>query len=77
MHLTILSPEGAVFEGDVQQVTLPGRLGRVQILRNHAPFTSLLQEGTITYGDAQREYTLAIKKGWVEVRDNRVTVFLT
>ena len=77
MHLTILAPEGVVFEGDVQQVTLPGSLGKVQILRNHAPFTSLLQEGTMTYGDAQHERTLAIKKGWVEVRDNRITAFLT
>jgi len=46
-HLTILTPKKAVFDGDVEQVFLPGDHGEFEILPHHAPVVSLLKPGNV------------------------------
>ena len=45
MFLEIVTPEASIFQGEVESVTVPGVVGQFQILNNHAPIVSLLQEG--------------------------------
>jgi F-type H+-transporting ATPase subunit epsilon len=47
MYLEIITPETRLFEGEVSSVTFPGEKGSFQVLNNHAPIISLLQEGRI------------------------------
>jgi len=47
MYLEIITPEVTLFEGEVSSVTFPGQGGSFQVLKNHAPIISLLQEGQI------------------------------
>ena len=47
MFLEIVTPEASIFQGEVETVTVPGVVGQFQILNNHAPIVSLLQEGKI------------------------------
>jgi len=77
MHLTIFTPDRKIFTGDVQQATFPGSAGSFQVLNNHAPLVSVLKKGTILYGDVKQEQALAIEAGWVEVRNNNITVLIT
>ena len=49
MTLKIISAEQIEFEGEVDQVTLPGALGSFQILNNHAALISSLVPGTMSY----------------------------
>lgn len=76
MTLKIISAEQIEFEGEVDQVTLPGALGSFQILNNHAALISSLVPGTMSYvvGDTteQRE----IKGGIADVKNNVVSVCL-
>lgn len=37
LHLSIVSPEKSVFDGEVKIVTLPGTVGSFSILPGHAP----------------------------------------
>ena len=37
LHLSIVSPEKSVFDGEVKIVTLPGTVGLFSILPGHAP----------------------------------------
>ena len=76
MHLIIITPDKSVFEGEIQQVTLPGSSGSFQVLRGHAPIVSILDKGQISYKDEAKEHVLAIEGGVVEVRDNRVVVLV-
>ena len=76
MRLKILTPDKLVFEGNVQQVTLPGSLGKVQILKDHAPFVSTLQEGTIICKDGPKEDKFAVHAGFAEVLNNNITVLV-
>ena len=89
MHLEIVSPEATLFSGEVNSVTVPGVNGEFQMLENHAPIVSLLQEGVVKFdGDIklEEEYeakfskdsngktTLTINSGTVEMKDNKVIV---
>ena len=42
LKLKIVSPERVEFEGEVISVTVPGTMGRFEVLVNHAPIISSL-----------------------------------
>ncbi len=74
LHLEILSPEGPVYSGDIDSVTVPGSAGRFTILPEHAPVISSLVAGTIVYVVAGEEQSVGISKGFVEMNGSDVTV---
>ena len=45
LHLSIVSPEKEIYNGEVNSVTLPGVIGSFTILPQHAPIVSSLNEG--------------------------------
>jgi len=47
MNLEILTPDKKVYEGEVTAVTVPGTLGSFQILKDHAPIISTLEDGEV------------------------------
>ena len=74
MTLEILTPDKKVFEGEVTSVTVPGTMGSFQILRDHAPIISTLEDGPVIIKSANGEETLKIKGGVVEVLKNKIIV---
>lgn len=74
MTLEILTPDKKVFEGEASSVTLPGTLGFFEILNNHAPIISTLNDGKLTVRDGGKEDIFFIKGGVVEALNNKVTV---
>ena len=76
MTLKIISAEQIEFEGEVDQVTLPGALGSFQILNNHAALISSLVPGTMSYVVGEATEDREIKGGIVDVKDNVVSVCL-
>ena len=76
MTLKIISAEQVEFEGEVDQVTLPGALGSFQILNNHAALVSSLMPGTMSYVVGETTEQKVIKGGIVDVKDNVVSVCL-
>lgn len=89
MYLEIVSPEATLFAGEVISVTVPGVNGEFQMLSNHAPVVSLLQQGDVKIeGDIELEeeyeakFTkdgkgktiLSIESGTVEMKDNKIIV---
>ena len=49
LTLKIISPEREVLSEKVDLVELPGSQGRFEVLRDHAPLVSSLDEGVIRY----------------------------
>ena len=69
LHLSIVSPEKSVFDGEVKIVTLPGTVGSFSILPGHAPIVSSLKAGTLGYTTMDgEEHTLDIQGGFVEIQ---------
>jgi len=91
MFLEIVTPEASIFQGEVESVTVPGVDGQFQMLNNHAPIVSLLQEGDIkiqgdlnfdeTYQDMFKAVdkttsVLPIESGTIELNDNKIIILV-
>jgi len=74
LKLRIVSPEKVEFDGEVLRVKVPGKNGNFEILENHAPIISSLQEGVVEYTTTEGTVTLAVLGGFAEVQKNMVSV---
>ena len=74
MRLTIITPDKLAYEGEATAVTVPGSAGSFQILKDHAPIVSTLEDGKVIIRDTEGHTTLFIKGGVVEVKDNVITL---
>jgi len=74
MTLEILTPDKKVYEGEVTAVTVPGTLGSFQILKDHAPIISTLEDGPVIIKNKTDEEIIVIKGGVVEVLKNKIIV---
>lgn len=75
MTLEIISPSEVLFKGEVDSVTLPGKLGSFTVLKNHASLISVLNQGSIAYvASGGEEKNVEIKGGLVDVDSNVVSV---
>ena len=75
MYLEIITPEKTAFSGEVKLVQVPGTKGSFEILHNHAPIISSLQEGTVRYiTNEGREKTVVINGGVIEAKNNHITI---
>ena len=74
IRLKIISPQREILSVDTELVELPGTLGRFEVLQNHAPPISSTVAGVVRYVQAGESHEIECQPGFVEVRDNCVTV---
>ena len=76
-ELTIISAESKVFEGEVENVLVPGMVGDFLVLSNHAPCISSIRPGFLEFSegtsDKQRYF---VSGGIIEVINNMVSVLV-
>ncbi len=77
-HLFISSQDGVIFSGEVDKVTFPGKLGSLQILRSHAPLTTILEKGRLSYSPKNsKSITIEIEEGVGYVKNNNINALIT
>ena len=76
IELEIVSPEKRLFTGMVERVNLPGAKAPFTVLYNHAPLVSILCAGNIKWKVGKDEQLMAVKGGFVEVKDNKVSALV-
>jgi F-type H+-transporting ATPase subunit epsilon len=75
MKLEILTPDKKVYEGEIRSVTVPGTMGSFEVLKDHAPIISTLEDGqVIIRKDNTSDETIHIKGGVIEVLNNSIMV---
>ena len=75
MLLEIVTPSKKVFEGSITIITLPGVDGSFQVLNDHAPLVSTLEEGDLSFKTSGGKKTsIHITGGVVEVLNNKIVV---
>jgi F-type H+-transporting ATPase subunit epsilon len=74
IQLEVVTPERRVLDEPVDMVTVPGLGGELGILPGHTPLISQLQTGVLTYVQSGKSFQLHVSGGFVEVRDDRVSV---
>lgn len=76
IHFTITTPDGKLFQDNVEQVTLMTNEGQITILPHHIPLVSVLAPGEAIIKKQNREFPLVIYGGFVEVRPKNTVVVL-
>ena len=74
IQLEVVTPERRLLAEPVDMVTVPGLGGELGILPGHTPLISQLQTGVLTYVQEGKSYPLHVSGGFVEVRDDHVSV---
>ena len=73
MHISVLTPEKEIFDGQITSVKVPGVSGQFEVLNNHAPIVSALGEGQVRLIQENGEkISFGIEKGFIEVLKNKV-----
>ena len=73
MKLEIITPDKKVFEGDIKSVRVPGKNGSFQVLKDHAPIISTLDNGSVILLDYDGLETIfEIRGGVIEVKANKI-----
>ncbi len=73
IRLQILSPEKLILDTKCSKVGLPGSMGKFTVLKDHCALMSPLVSGSIVYAAGGQEAEIAVRSGFVEVKDNQVT----
>jgi F-type H+-transporting ATPase subunit epsilon len=70
--VSVVTPEGAAFEGDAEMLIVPGAAGEIGVLARHAPLVGMLKAGStrVHLGDGEvREF--ATGPGFFQVLEDR------
>ena len=70
--VSVVTPEGAAFEGDAEMLIVPGAAGEIGVLARHAPLVALLKAGStrVHLGDGKIE-EYATGPGFFQVLEDR------
>jgi len=74
--LSIVTPERAVLETEVDAVVAPGAEGEFGVLPEHEPFLAPLQPGVVRYQGGAGSGRLAVARGFAEVTGEWVTLLV-
>jgi F-type H+-transporting ATPase subunit epsilon len=74
--LSLVTPEGAAFEGEAEMLVVPGAAGEIGVLARHAPLVAMLRAGE-TRVKADGEWTFfATGPGFFKVQRDRALVLV-
>jgi F-type H+-transporting ATPase subunit epsilon len=74
MHVSVISPAQAAFEGEASEVIAPAHDGQVGILYGHAPMVALLGTGQLVVRSPDGERRFEVSRGFLQVVDNEISV---
>ncbi len=78
LHARVLTPEGEVFDGELEQLSTKTQVGEIGILARHVPVLARLvpAELRLHISDSEVE-RYAAAEGWLQVFANRATVLVS
>jgi F-type H+-transporting ATPase subunit epsilon len=67
-HFELVSPDKLLFNGEAEDVLVPGTEGDFVVLRDHAPVMTSLRPGIVDIGEGQGKHTrLFVRGGFADV----------
>jgi F-type H+-transporting ATPase subunit epsilon len=78
LEISLVTPEGAAYEGEAEMVIVPGADGEIGVLARHAPLVAMLRAGStrvhVRYGQEIHEF--ATGPGFFKVEHDRALVLV-
>ena len=76
LEVEIVTPERISFQGQVDELNVPGELGYLGILPGHTAFLTTLGQGELMLRQGTDQFFLAIFWRYMEVNDDKVTILV-
>ena len=67
LHFALITPDGPVYEGEPDAVSIPTPNGEITVLPHHIPLISIVVPGSITVRTGREELLFAVSRGVIEV----------
>ena len=74
--LSVVTPEGAAFEGEAERLVVPGDAGEIGVLARHAPLVAMLRAGEIRIRTGGEWQSFAAGPGYFKVQRDRAIVLV-
>ena len=74
IKVTVVTPDGPVYEADVEMVSTKAKTGELGILPGHIPLVAPLEIGVVRIKKEKLTDLIAVSGGFLEVRPEQVTI---
>ena len=74
MTFELVSPEKKLASEEAEAVTIPGIMGDMTAMANHAPFLTTMRPGFVTVSNGSSETRYFVTGGFAEISDNVISV---
>ncbi|WP_216829944.1 F0F1 ATP synthase subunit epsilon [Alkalihalobacterium elongatum] len=74
MNVSVVTPDGTVYEGEVEMVSARAQSGELGILPRHIPLVAPLDIGAVRLKNGSSVQLVAVSGGFIEVRPDKVTI---
>lgn len=74
ISVSVVTPDGPVYESDVEMVSTKAQSGELGILAGHIPMVAPLQIGVVRLKNGNSTEFVAVSGGFLEVRPDKVTI---
>ena len=74
--LSLVTPEGAAYEGEAEMLIVPGASGEIGVLARHAPLVAMLKAGEVRVKAAGEWQAFAAGPGYFKVQQDRALVLV-
>ncbi|WP_453993011.1 F0F1 ATP synthase subunit epsilon [Bacillus nitroreducens] len=74
VKVNVVTPDGPVYEADVEMVSARAQSGELGILPGHIPMVAPLQVGAVRLKKGSNTELVAVSGGFLEVRPDQVTI---
>jgi F-type H+-transporting ATPase subunit epsilon len=74
INVSVVTPDGPVYESDVEMVSTKALSGELGILPGHIPMVAPLQIGVVRLKNGSQTDFVAVSGGLLEVRPDKVTI---
>ncbi|MBY0097403.1 F0F1 ATP synthase subunit epsilon [Mesobacillus maritimus] len=74
MKVNVVTPDGPVYESDVEMVSTKAQTGELGILPGHIPMVAPLEIGAVRMKHDGKTELVAVSGGFLEVRPDTVTI---
>ena len=72
-----MTPEGAIYDGEVTFVAVPAKEGELGVLTQHTPLIAQLGIGPLRVESGEEAAVFAVRGGFVQVLDDQVILLAT
>jgi len=74
INFKIATPEQVVFKDEVEQITLPTKMGEITVLPDHIPLIAVLTPGEVFIKKGNVKQAMSVSGGFIEVQAEKVVV---